>query len=106
MRGTVSVALTSFDDAAKAREVAEQLVEEGLVACAQLDGSPHHSVYRWKGTVESTVEWRLVLKFPAGDVGAVQARLLELHPYETPEFVVLAASASPEYARWVDESCS
>jgi periplasmic divalent cation tolerance protein len=34
----------------------------------------------------------------------LEARLRELHPYELPEFVVLAAKASDAYAAWVRES--
>lgn len=98
--------LTTFDDEAVARRIAARLVEEGLVACAQLSTAPIESVYRWQGEVQTAREWRLVLKLPAHRTDALRERLVALHPYDTPQFVVLAASASAEYEQWVRESCS
>ena len=106
MTASVLVVLTTFDDEACAREVAHQLVEERLVACAQVEVAALHSVWRWKGKVECGQEWRLTLKLPPARLDAVRSRLHELHPYETPQFVVLTATATDEYSRWVRESCS
>ena len=42
-----------------------------------------------------------------GKVTAIHsARLLELHPYETPELLVLDADGSRDYLRWLEESTS
>jgi periplasmic divalent cation tolerance protein len=100
----IKIVLTTFDDVERAREVARILVEEALVACAQLDRSPIDSVYRWRGRLESAIEYRLVLKIDPERLERVRLRLLELHPYDTPQFVVIPASASEDYARWVRET--
>lgn len=106
MSGSVAMVWTTFDDESVAREVAARLVEERLVACAQLESAPVRSFYRWEGEVQSAPEWRLVLKLQPSGVEALRVRLDELHPYDTPQFVVLPASASSAYATWVRESCS
>lgn len=106
MTDALLVVLTTFGDEACAREVARSLVEERLAACAQVEISPLHSVWRREGEIESGNEWRLTLKLPPECLDRLRARLLELHPYETPQFVVLNATSSDEYSRWVRESCS
>ena len=47
------------------------------------------SIYRWKGAVEQEAELILVIKTKAQQVDALKARLLELHPYELAEVVVI-----------------
>jgi periplasmic divalent cation tolerance protein len=63
------------------------------------------SVYRWQGSVEEATERQLVLKTASGRVEALRARLLDLHPYDVPEFLVVAASAgSDSYLSWLREA--
>ena len=89
----------------RAEAIARALVEEGLVACANL--LPVRSVYRWKGAVCDEPECTLLLKAPSHAIGPLRERLLALHPYELPEFVVIdvdAASSLPAYVAWVDSA--
>jgi len=88
------------DDRADA--VARTLVEEQLAACVNVHG-PMISTYRWKGQVEREPERQLVIKTTAERVSDLEARLRALHPYELPEFMVIAASGSDAYAKWVNE---
>ncbi len=65
------------------------------------------SIYRWKGSVERDSERQLVIKTTRGLVPALEKRLRELHPYEVPEFIVIAVSGGSEkYLGWVEASCS
>ena len=105
MSSPIAVVWTTLADAGQAHELSSRLVEEGLVACAQVDATPVRSIYRWEGRVENAEEYRLMLKLPAGKIERLQERLRALHPYDVPEFVVQDATASDDYARWVDESC-
>ena len=86
----------------QAERIALALVEERLVAC--VNAYPARSVYRWKGAVEKEDEVTLVIKAPADGVTRLRERLLELHPYELPEFVVLdvdLGASLPAYVAWV-----
>lgn len=89
------------------REAAErcghELIGRGLAACVQIDG-PITSVYRWQGAVETAAEFRCVCKTAAGQAEACVAAIIAFHPYEVPEILCVACSASVEYARWVESS--
>jgi len=86
--------------AAEAAGLASVLVEEGLIACANL--SPVRSIYRWKGELCDAAETLLVMKTTAERLDALESRVGELHSYDVPEFVVVATSGVTEdYLQWV-----
>lgn len=98
------VVSTAFPSAESARAAGSALVGERLAACAQA-GGPVASVYRWRGVEHSETEHGLVLKTTRAALEPLKKRLLELHPYECPEFVAVEAEASDAYAAWVAENC-
>ena len=106
MNAPLAIVMTTLDDQDQAQRLGRQLVEEGLVACVQIESAPVHSVYRWEGVVQSASEWRLMLKLSSSGVDRLRERLLEIHPYETPEFMVLGAEASRAYASWIRDCCA
>ena len=80
------------------------LVSERLAACVNVHALME-SVYRWKGDVESEQERQLIMKTTIQRVPALKARLLELHDYELPEFIVMpVVDGSEAYLSWVRES--
>jgi periplasmic divalent cation tolerance protein len=84
-----------------AERIARALVEERLAACANVVPGVV-SVYRWKGVVERENELLLVIKTLADRVEALKARLLELHPYELPEVVVIPIGGGHKaYLEWI-----
>src|SRR5262245_58335977 len=91
--GDVVVVLTTVPTGSKGEEIAQALVEERLAACVNVL-APMTSIYRWRGAVERASEQQLIIKTNRDRVPALQARLAALHPYELPEFVVLAVSDS------------
>jgi periplasmic divalent cation tolerance protein len=92
--------LTTMPDDESARTLALTLVDEGLAACVNVHG-PMTSTYRWKGKLEHDVERQVVIKTTRARLPDVQARVLALHPYELPEFIVLNAEASETYGQWL-----
>ena len=101
---SVSIVLTTVGKDDDARRIARVLVEERLAACVNI--VPRIlSIYTWKGHISEDDEQQLVIKTAAGKVAALEARLRELHSYETPEFLVIHASGgSKSYLDWVAES--
>ena len=94
----VLVTAASGDDAAR---IGRTLVEERLVACANVVG-PIRSIYRWQGAVEEAAEHLLLLKARAADVGLLEARVRALHTYEVPEVLALPVRAgSAPYLAWL-----
>ena len=87
-----------------ARELADRLVQEQLCACVSMMPQVT-SVYRWQGKVEQAEETLLMIKTLRDRVAALQQRVLQLHPYSVPEFVVVeVADGLPAYLRWIVES--
>ena len=100
----VCLILTTFGSEEDAANVTRILVEEKLAACGTLFPKAR-SIYPWKGAIEDTSECVVLLK--TADASPLKERLRALHPYETPEIIVLdPADVSEPYARWVGESCS
>lgn len=97
------IVLTTAANSEEAARLGRTLVDERLVACATLLPAIE-SIYRWKGSIESSVESMLLLKTNSEQLTALEARLQELHSYETPEFLVLSVEAgSRGYLGWMDQ---
>lgn len=97
----VVVALVTCPDEATGLALARTLVEERLAACVSVGGAVR-SIYRWQGKVEEADERLLVLKARADRLEALAARLVELHPYDVPELLVLPVERGlGPYLEWV-----
>ena len=93
---------TTLPDEPSARRTASTLVEEQLAACVQVLG-PLHSTYRWSGRVDEATEWLCLIKTVDEGLDALLPRLRQLHPYDTPEIIVLPViGGDPGYLEWVD----
>jgi periplasmic divalent cation tolerance protein len=97
----VVVVLATVPDAEVGRRLARSLLEDRLIACANLVPGVV-SLYRWEGEVRDDDEVLMVMKTRAGLVARLLARFPELHPYELPEVLVLPVEDGlPAYCRWV-----
>ncbi len=95
---------TTLPDQAAAEWLAGVLVEERLVACAQVLG-PVSSTYHWQGAIERATEWYCHTKTTRARFPALQARIGELHPYDVPEIIALPIlGANADYLRWIEQS--
>ena len=95
------IVLTTLPAGAENDAFGRTLVEERLAACVNLL-PPMESVYRWEGQVERDTERQVIIKTARDRVAALWDRIRELHPYETPEFVVLTISDGSEAYLQVD----
>ncbi|MFM7102960.1 MAG: divalent-cation tolerance protein CutA [Verrucomicrobiota bacterium] len=97
-RSHVVVTVTA-PDPDTARRLARGALEDRLAACVQiLPGLESH--YWWKGRLESASEVLLCFKTTPARVRPLEARVRQLHPYDTPEFLVLPVAAG--LARYLD----
>jgi periplasmic divalent cation tolerance protein len=98
------VVLVSGPDVDTLEALAARIVGEGLAACVNLIPRVR-SVYRWGGEVHHEDETLAVVKTTRPAIDALRDRVLELHPYDLPEFLVLPVEAgSDAYLGWVDSS--
>jgi periplasmic divalent cation tolerance protein len=95
------VALTTAPSAEEGERIGVAVVSEGLAACANvLPGVT--SIFRWKGEVERQSEALVIIKTTEGAVESLRARVVELHPYDLPEVIVLPlAGGHDPYLEWV-----
>jgi periplasmic divalent cation tolerance protein len=95
------IVLTTLDAATDPEPLARTLVEERLAACVNVLPEMR-SIYRWKGDVQTEAEWQLIIKTSQDRLVDLQTRLVALHPYEVPEFIVLSISGGTEaYLTWM-----
>ena len=100
------IAFSTFPDRETAKRIARELVENAIVACANIVPSVE-SIYFWKEQVETSAEVLAIFKMTAARYSEFESRLRKLHPYDVPEIVGLnVAEGNPDYLRWVSESCS
>jgi periplasmic divalent cation tolerance protein len=94
--------VTTTPDEETAERIARLLVERRLAACVHLSG-PIESTYWWQGKVESSAEWRLIVKSRADLFPALEAALREVHPYAVPELIATRIeAASAAYLSWME----
>jgi periplasmic divalent cation tolerance protein len=88
------------ENEAEAARLARALLEERLVACANMWQS--RSIYRWKDELKDGPETIMVLKTTPARERAARSRIRELHSYEVPCIVTLGVQhANSDYVNWV-----
>ena len=86
----------------EALRIARTLVDEKLVACANILGEGT-SIYRWQGKVEEATETIVIAKTRKDLADKALAKIQELHSYDVPCAVVYDMAAGlPPYLAWID----
>ncbi|MGA2900391.1 MAG: divalent-cation tolerance protein CutA [Candidatus Acidiferrales bacterium] len=99
------VVLVTCGSAKEARRIARAVVEQRMAACTNIVTTPVHSIYRWKGKVESAEEFLLVIKTTQGRFAELKAAVKRLHSYDVPEIIALPiAAGGTNYLNWISES--
>ena len=97
----VCVVLVTAPDPGTAIGLVREVVGSRLAACGNLIPGLT-SVYRWKGEVHQDPESLIIFKTTTALVGDLRRRIVELHPYDVPEFLTLPImDGHPPYLEWV-----
>lgn len=97
----VAVVLMTAPSEEVAASIGRTLVEEGLIACANLVPQVR-SLYRWEGKLCDEREVLVVMKGAQEKYDALEARIRALHPYTVPEVLRLDVSAgAAPYLSWI-----
>jgi periplasmic divalent cation tolerance protein len=100
MANDVCIVMTTVADAEQAKVLARAVIEARLAACAQT--FPISSCYRWDGKIVEDGEQMMLFKTLADHYSALEAFLLDRHPYDTPEIVRLSVDGiSGKYRDWL-----
>ena len=94
--------VTTFELTDQARLMSNLILEKKLGACCSIQ--PIESIYNWKGVVETSNEFQLTIKTAKAHGESLKTLILENHPYETPQVIVMPIiGGSEEYLRWIKE---
>jgi periplasmic divalent cation tolerance protein len=92
-----------FPDESSAAAVAARLLDETLIACANLLGAMR-SLYEWNGERGDAREIGVLFKTDAALLDRAVARIAELHPYDAPAVLGWRCDAAAEAtALWLGE---
>ena len=98
----VVVVQTTTATEEEAGRLAREVVTRRLAACVQIE--PIRSVYRWKGALEESREFRLSCKTAAVCAEPLLEALRSMHSYELPELIVIPVlNGDSDYFRWVSQ---
>ena len=102
----IIVVLTHVPDQICAEHIAKALIKAKLAACVNI-GSACQSVYEWKGKVETQTEFPLHIKTNQRFYTKIEALILEMHPYELPDIMILNVHGGlNKYLQWVNDQLS
>ena len=84
-----------------AEKLARALLEERLAACVTV--VPRiRSYYHWKGAIEATDEFLLIIKSSRELFAALSSALEKINPYEVPEVLALpVVEGAANYLNWL-----
>ena len=101
MPANLQIALCTVPDEKTAGQIADALISEKLAACVNIVPSIM-SVYRWKDAIEHDQELLLLIKTSESAWPLLEARILELHPYELPEILAVPIhTGQADYIKWI-----
>jgi periplasmic divalent cation tolerance protein len=90
-----------FPDADSAADVAQMLIYERLIACANIMPGMR-SLYVWNGDHGDEIEVGVLFKTNAAQLPRLTVRLGELHPYDEPAILGWTCdTAAPATAAWL-----
>lgn len=94
------IATTTVASASEAEHLASACIEQNLAVCAQVEG-PLRSHYVWEGRKTVSEEWRITFKLLREKADALTAYVHSVHPYDTPQWILVAAERVGEkYLSW------
>jgi periplasmic divalent cation tolerance protein len=97
----VAIVLITAPDKRTARKLARAALKGKLIGCANLIANIE-SHYWWERKIQSGNEVLLLLKTTSERLKALERLILSLHPYDTPEFIVLKVNrGNKRYLTWL-----
>ena len=103
MSGEIVVFVTTGSEE-QAKQLSHVLVEQQLVACANIFPSIQ-SIFKWEGQVMEEKESLLMLKTRADLFKEVEAAIRAHHSYDVPEIIALPIQrGSEDYLSWVRQA--
>ena len=91
-----------FPDEEQAQATVAALLDEGLIACANIVPGMR-SLFAWQGARSASQECGALLKTTPARLAAAMERLEVLHPYDTPAITAWPVIASAATGDWLEQ---
>jgi periplasmic divalent cation tolerance protein len=89
-------------DGEEARKIATHLLDNKLIACANI--FPSNSLYRWENKLEDTKEMVIIAKSIKEKFKDIEKEVKNMHSYKNPCIVMIEISESnKDYLDWVKD---
>lgn len=90
-------------DKKEAIKIASKLLEKKMIACANI--FPITSVFKWKGKIQNTKEFVLLVKTNK-PFSRIISEVKKIHSYDLPCILEIEVKANSPFERWVmKETC-
>jgi len=100
----ISFFYVTMPDEDSASAMARNLLEQGLIGCANILPTMQ-SLYYWEGQIECSTECILILKTRSDFSEKLQASIENLHPYEIPCIAeIKLENLNQPYHHWLVDS--
>ncbi len=101
MKSEILFAYCTFPSGEVAESISQQLVAEGIIACANVF-PPHKAIYSWKGVMQSESECAAIFKLNARKAKLLKGKIRDIHPYTNPALVFWRIEDGLEdFLKWV-----
>jgi periplasmic divalent cation tolerance protein len=101
LQNTYVVVLVTTSSKKEAEKIAQHLLNERLIACANIIG-PVSSLFHWAGKMEKAEEYLIIMKSRRDLFEKLADAVKALHSYEVPEILVLPiVEGSKAYLDWL-----
>jgi periplasmic divalent cation tolerance protein len=98
------IVLVTTPSKAEAEKITHNLLEERLIACANIVNSAA-SFFHWKGKIDCADECLVVMKSRRDLFASLEQRVKALNSYEVPEILALPiVEGSVAYLAWMGEN--
>jgi len=94
--------ITTAPNREEARRIAREIVDKRVAACVNIVERVE-SIYIWQDEVQEESEALMLIKSCGGALEELKRVVIELHPYEVPEFIAIRIDGGSEaYLGWID----
>ncbi len=98
------IVLVTTPNKGEAEKIAQSLLNERLIACANIIG-PVHSLFWWQGKIDKAQEHLILMKTRKDLFSKLAEKVKALHSYQVPEIIATPiVEGLKDYLKWLDES--
>jgi periplasmic divalent cation tolerance protein len=104
MTPTLKMIITTLPKEFNVNDFAEKLLMNNLCVCIQIIPAIT-SYYVWNNRIEHDEEIQLHIKFLSKNLNKLESNIIDMHPYDTPEIIVIDLDhVSDGYQKWANSN--